>query len=748
MSKILLRCLLCVCLVSFWYGASASSGKERPKVGLVLSGGGAKGVAHVGALKVIEEAGIPVDIVVGTSMGSIIGGLYSIGYTPAQLDSIVRHLDWMNLLSDKTKRSDVTLSQKEDLDKYLVSIPFNFKDFKSVFSGVIKGDNLESLFFNLTRPYTDSISFDDLPIPYACVATDADTGEEVVFRSGYLYKSMRASMAIPTVLSPVEWNGRWLVDGGVKNNYPVDVAKAMGADIIIGVNVEDMNDTTAVNKQDPNAISLLFKLVMMGGQEKYLENVAETDVYIPVDMKGFSPASFGRAALDSINRRGYEAAMSKMPELAALGKKTGIVKDSAALRGRGYKIKKDSSHYVKIYDVAFKGFNSRETKWLKNNAGVKEGQYRNRTELDESVKLLRNTHPKAKIEVFFKDTLDGYSVEYVMSERFDNRLNLGMNVNTEEIATIIANADFSVNTPCPSMGSVTARFGKRNGVFGEYFFDPYSYGRIYFKVGAEYNTVSTYFQGSRFCDVAYFRPSFRFEFSDQTCSHNDLMFRLGAEVEYYDYVDTLYTLQREHYDVDSDFFINYFVGLKYDTYDRAYFPRKGSVVDVSASLYTDNGFSFLHDSPILAVSAYWQSVFSFNSRFSFIPSAFARCLVFSYDRTPFAYSNMLGGYTFGKYFASQMPFESVAHLEIFQDYDFMSGVALGFRERFFKNHYVYLTGNFAVLGNVFDASPVERMIYGGALRYAYDSFIGPLSASFAYSNMSKFGFYIHLGYVF
>lgn len=340
MSKILLRCLLCVCLVSFWCGASASSGKERPKVGLVLSGGGAKGVAHVGALKVIEEAGIPVDIVVGTSMGSIIGGLYSIGYTPAQLDSIVRHLDWMNLLSDKTKRSDVTLSQKEDLDKYLVSIPFNFKDFKSVFSGVIKGDNLESLFFNLTRPYTDSISFDDLPIPYACVATDADTGEEVVFRSGYLYKSMRASMAIPTVLSPVEWNGRWLVDGGVKNNYPVDVAKAMGADIIIGVNVEDMNDTTAVNKQDPNAISLLFKLVMMGGQEKYLENVAETDVYIPVDMKGFSPASFGRAALDSINRRGYEAAMSKMPELAALGKKTGIVKDSAALRGRGYKIER------------------------------------------------------------------------------------------------------------------------------------------------------------------------------------------------------------------------------------------------------------------------------------------------------------------------------------------------------------------------------------------------------------------------
>lgn len=745
--KSLIRWLLVpLCIVSCC--ASSFAKDDRPKVGLVLSGGGAKGVAHVGALKVIEEAGIPVDIVVGTSMGSIIGGLYSVGYSPAQLDSIVKNLDWMNLLSDKTKRSDAILSQKEDLDRYLVSIPFNFKDFKSVFTGVIKGDNLESLFFNLTQSYTDSISFDSLPIPYACVATDANTGEEVVFHDGYLYKAMRASMAIPTVLSPVEWQGRLLVDGGVKNNYPVDVAKAMGADIIIGVNVENMNDTTDVESQDHNAISVLFKLVMVGGQEKYLKNIKETDVYIPVELTGYTPASFGKSALDSINNRGYRAAKAKFEDLIALKKSLGMADDDRVVKRGDYKLVKGPTQYVRIYDASFKGFNSRENTWLNNNIRIKSGQYYSSRELDASVKRLQDTHPKSKIDVFFKDTLDGYSIEYVMSERFDNRLNLGMNVNTEEIATILANADFFVNTPCPSMASVTARFGKRNGIFGEYFFSPYALGRIYFKVGAEYNTVSTYFNGSRFCDLAYFKPSFSFEFSDQSFSNNDLMLRLGAQVEYYNYVDTLYTLQREHYDVESDFFINYFVGLNYDSYNRAYFPTSGSIVDISATLYTDNSFSFQDGSPILAASAYWQSVFSFNSRFSFVPSAFVRSIIFSYDRTPLAYSNMIGGYTRGRYASSQMPLECVSHLEIYQDYDFMSGLALGFRERFFKNHYLYLTGDVAILGNLFGGSPVEKFVYGGALRYAYDSFLGPISISLAYSNTSKFGFYIHLGYMF
>src|SRR5574344_2717308 len=144
----------------------------RQKVAVVLSGGGAKGFAHVGALKAIEEAGIPIDYIIGTSMGSIIGGLYAIGYTTDQLDSIIRHQDWMYLFSDKDKRVSMSLSRKAQVDTYILSIPFSKKEFKQNLKGVVRGNNLEALFINLTREYADSCDFNKFPIPFACVSVD------------------------------------------------------------------------------------------------------------------------------------------------------------------------------------------------------------------------------------------------------------------------------------------------------------------------------------------------------------------------------------------------------------------------------------------------------------------------------------------------------------------------------------------------------------------------------------------------
>lgn len=725
---------------------------ERPKVGVVLSGGGAKGVAHIGALKVIEEAGIPIDMVVGTSMGSIIGGLYAVGYTPQQLDSIVGALDWMNLFSDKSHRSDLTISQKAMFDKYLISIPFNIGDFKSVFTGVLKGDNLETLFYELTKEYADSMSFNDLPIPYACVATDVNTNEEKVFHSGLLYKSMRASMAIPTAFSPERIDGRLYVDGGVKNNFPVDVAKAMGADIIIGVNVEDMNfdEPDEAGAENVSAVAVLFKMVMGQGKEKYLKNVEMTDVYIPVDMEGFSPASFGKTALDSIMQRGYTSSEKHMDELLALKKRLGMAEDEKATYHSALKLPSDSLS-GKVYSVDFQGFNSRETKWLHRNVRLKEGHKYTSEDLHKAMDKLSRTHPKSKIDVVLRDTLDGFAAEFVRSESYSNRLNLGMNVNTEQIATIVASADFAVNTPCPSMFTVSANFGRYNGIFGEYSFKPYAYGSLDFKIGAEYNMPDTYFQGRRFCSIAFFRPSFRFQFSDQSFASNDLQLKAGFDIEYYRYVDTLYryTEKIDDYEIESDFFVNYFLGLAYDSFDRAYFPKRGTQLDFMVDVYTDNTYAFQEGLPIFSISAYWQSVFRLSKRLSLIPSLFARHVIADGETAvPLSYANMIGGYTRGRYFDTQMPLECVSHLEVYQLHKILNGASLTFREQFIKNHYLYLTGNFAVLGRNYNHLPFEVMVYGGAIRYAYDSILGPISLSLAYSNTSKFGFYIHVGFMF
>ena len=154
---------------------------QRKKVGLVLSGGGAKGMAHIGVLKIIEEVGIPVDYVVGTSMGSIIGGLYAIGYTPEQMDSMVRNQDWSFLLSDRILRKDMNMMEREADEKYVISVPFSKTAIQNVTGGLIKGQNIANLFSELTLGYHDSINFSKLPIPYACVSENIVKGEEYVF---------------------------------------------------------------------------------------------------------------------------------------------------------------------------------------------------------------------------------------------------------------------------------------------------------------------------------------------------------------------------------------------------------------------------------------------------------------------------------------------------------------------------------------------------------------------------------------
>lgn len=190
---------LTLVLLTCLFFALPSSAQQRKKVGVVLSGGGAKGVAHIGALKVIEEAGIPIDYIVGTSMGSIIGGLYAIGYTPQQLDSMVKKQDWTFLLSDRIKRSQQTMSEREKSETFVLSLPLTGKRFKEQASGgVIKGQNLANLFSDLTLGYHDSIDFNKLPFLFACVSENVVSGKEIVFHDGVL-----STASAPAWLFPV-----------------------------------------------------------------------------------------------------------------------------------------------------------------------------------------------------------------------------------------------------------------------------------------------------------------------------------------------------------------------------------------------------------------------------------------------------------------------------------------------------------------------------------------------------------------
>src|SRR5690554_2673253 len=363
MKKILSILLLISCFVGSVTGQPEQIAKERPKVAVVRSGGSAKGFAHVGALQVLEEAGIPIDIVAGTSMGAVIGGLYSVGYTADMIDSLINLQDWNYLMRDHVSRQNLPAAQRGDRKSHLVSLPYKLKLKErsgrvSLPPGVYAGQNIYSLFLNMTIGYQHEMSFDDLPIPFACVAADVRTGEEVVFREGVLPTAMRASMAIPGMFTPVEQDSMLLIDGGIINNFPVDVAREMGADIVIRVVFPP--DEKAIEKGQGSMTEVTEQIWNFIGNQKREQNIKDADLLITPDLHPYGSMDFQQQAIDSIILRGRMAAMEKWAELLAMKNSLGMVDEpSQEYRRRNPYIDVDT---LIICDIHVEGVSPREEK--------------------------------------------------------------------------------------------------------------------------------------------------------------------------------------------------------------------------------------------------------------------------------------------------------------------------------------------------------------------------------------------------
>ncbi len=306
--KIKLAIYFCLC-VSFLMQAQLK--RDRPKVGLVLSGGGAKGLAHIGALKVIEISGVQIDYIAGTSMGAIIGGLYASGYTAAQLDSIFNRTNFSKLIQDELPREAKTFYEREESEKYAFSFPFN--NFKLTFpTGISKGQNIYNLLAQLTQ-HIKTDDFSQLKIPFFCMATNIETGKQVLLKQGNLAQAMSASGAIPTLFRPVEINGQLLTDGGVVNNYPIDELKKKPLDYIIGVDVQDSLYSREKLKSGLDVMTQVNNFRTIKAMETKREI---TDVYIRPDIKEFSVLSFdqGKTIIDN----GEMATLEKYDELVEL----------------------------------------------------------------------------------------------------------------------------------------------------------------------------------------------------------------------------------------------------------------------------------------------------------------------------------------------------------------------------------------------------------------------------------------------
>jgi len=225
-------------LFFFHWGSSQESERKNPRVGLVLSGGGAKGFAHIGVLKTLDSLGVRVDYVAGTSMGAVIGGLYASGYSGKQLDSIISAANFDLLITDAVPRKSKTFYERKNAEKYALSLPFsNFKIHLP--SSISRGQNVFNLLSKLTLNVNGIDDFSKLPVPFYCIATDMKTGKEVVLDRGNLAQAIAASSALPTLYQPVTLDNKLLMDGGIVNNYPIIGLESKDLDIIIGVDVQD-----------------------------------------------------------------------------------------------------------------------------------------------------------------------------------------------------------------------------------------------------------------------------------------------------------------------------------------------------------------------------------------------------------------------------------------------------------------------------------------------------------------------------
>ncbi len=301
--------LLANCLI-----AQESKEDERLKVGVVLSGGGAKGMAHIGVLKVIEDAGVTVDYIGGTSMGAIVAALYASGYSASQLDSIFGDIDFNVLIQDDIPRSAKTFYEKEDSERYALTLPFDkFKvSTPQAFSG---GQNVYNELVRLLYHVKDVQDFENLPIPFLCIATNAESGEAVLLNSGYLPKVVAASSALPSLFEPTNINGTVLIDGGVVNNYPIDEVKAMGADVIIG---SDVQLELSAKEELSSALEILEQINNYRTASDMKEKSLKTDIYIKPEIADFSLIDF--QSYPEIFESGISAAKMQLEDLKKLSR--------------------------------------------------------------------------------------------------------------------------------------------------------------------------------------------------------------------------------------------------------------------------------------------------------------------------------------------------------------------------------------------------------------------------------------------
>ena len=792
----------------------------RPTVGLVLAGGGARGLAHLGVIKYMEEMGIPVDVVAGTSMGGLVGGLYALGYRHEQLDSLVRAIEWPVMMSDNIPDDYIGYDLKKFREKYILRVPHHYDDedladkiknqkiadkmaaesgnnSDDMFTesltrmslglpdGYLYGLNVRNTLSSVSVGYQDSIDFADLPIPFACVATDLYSMTPKYWTSGSITDALRSTMAIPFYFRAVRKEGEVLLDGGMRNNFPADIAKAMGADIIIG---SDMSIHRELNELNTPVDFLMQTITLLASSTNGpARELLDLDVHH--ELKGYTMLSFDEASVDDIINQGYRNALENKELFESIAVAVAGKPEPQIARHRP--AVNLAQGKVRVKEVRFDGIGEHEQARINYKRDMPADGMFDRAGIERILNDIYGTNAFESVTYHMEGTEEPYTLVFECQKGQTDDFALGLRADTDETVAIalhygkgtrrLTGIRLSADLKLGTNPALTVDWGTKSRIGLP------SYGIIF--RSSLMNTTMGWMSAA---DYKLFNTAVDGYLEDSRVRKGNLRLGLTAEMTPYEHF-----LSTEHFRTGWDwksYWLSGYMTMKYETFDDGYFPTRGVRIGLNGryvfygksmqlkrileeesrenDYYYGDEFSWagtrsdeddesggpgpeLPDDyydpatvkPYFSGLASFEAAFSIGEIFTILPKAYFGYNSINENKMHGRHAVSIGGFLANRYVERQIPF--IGFSTGYRDIDTFTFVPqLDLRFRFLRKNYATVRASTFhrsyALYEMFDASP----IWAVGAEYSRQSIVGPLRVAVQWCKITGLTAYASIGFDF
>lgn len=712
-----------------------SDSLSRPTVGLVLSGGGAKGFAHIGVLKVIEEAGLPIDYIGGTSMGSIIGGLYAIGYSPTMMQQIVEEQNWDAIMSDNIPQKYISIDEKMLDRHYLATFPFRNKKIQMK-SSIYDGEMINLLLARLMSPVYKIRNYEELPIPFLCVAADLESSDAYEMTKGNLQRSIRASMSIPFYFSPVEVDGRLLIDGGLRNNFPVPNVRQKGVDIIIGVDVQrDFR-----KKEELNSMSTIMnQIISMADIDAYKRAKEDIDVYIKPELAKYGMMDFNY--YDSIIALGERAAREKLPQLKRLA-------DSINNISNYKRERPDIKPLDTVYVVSLKieGVGEENTSFIRKSFAKHYPTTMSLSDIETSIMRICATGYYKNVWYEFRPAAKGVNLVLHCEEKEEETVSIAAHYDTDYGIGILTNITFKNVLNFPKRSTLSADINIAE--------DPYFKIRLHsnisqkFKYGSDLS-VTSLFMNQYDDDVinnSYSIQDNKLDLFMEIMPNLERQLRAGIVANYVHLRDNLiHVVDSDNYDFITYAYLNYHI----DNENSPTFVSRGWKLNINGKyilpvIELEDG-SRMRNS--LVVRCDLDGAIAMGEKNSLKLGATLGTTIGN-NELPLSYQFFIGGQSHMKYFDNIISFDGLKFTQLYGNHIVLGKIS--WQYNFYKNIYAIAKLNGGYIANSYDTwFTDDNFVLGCGLTLGMETMAGPIEFSLMGSNRCSnlIGFF-NVGYWF